>query len=104
MMDDQKTVIDILFLACIAFVGGALKYSSSLGRKKFSIAQFIICAATSGFMGLIVAFIGFEVKWSIYWMGAMCGVSGWLGPAFVMHLIKAITTLPTDTDENNKAR
>lgn len=102
-MDDLKTYTDYLLFPLVALFGGIVKYLRSLKNfKSFSWFAFFVEALTALFLGLLIVFIGKEMKASLYWLGACSSLAGWLGVDFVKHLIRQYTKIPISISTDEK--
>lgn len=101
--DELKDLINGLFFALVAGVGGLVSYLSSIfgSRKKFVFWDFIIKGVSSAFAGLVIGWIMIYFQYPITVICSVTGVGGYLGADFTLSLFKRFVLKKTGIESSD---
>lgn len=101
--EQLKDILNGLLFACIAGMGGAIAYLSSIfgTRKKFVFFDFFVKTISSAFAGMLIGWIMTYYQYPVTIIGAVSGTAGYIGADFTMNLIRRIIVSKVDNSQEN---
>jgi len=100
---ENNSIIDYTVAVLLAIAGGLARVLNAKDRRKYKGARVLGELFTSGFVGGIVLLVADASGLSGSWVGAICGMSGFIG-AQVLELIgkPVMKRVGVDLDEADK--